>query len=207
MIRVLVSFSYFSSRKKVFPVPWWWCRRKLNRLPVPYCRWKKSFTTWDVQNLVNVGINYLSAGERQISSINSSFQFFPTTFQLRWDRLQHVTTTFLEMFVDNKSGKSMVGRQSFRFGTLSCQNQLRALSFREGKGSLSYTYVWRGKRGKIWAGWVLFVFFAPSISLLLRGFRTFTPWTMCKLGCCLNIPKAISPKNHQLPKTPQHIWP
>ena len=27
-----------------------------------YCWWKKSCTTWDVQNLVNNGINYLSTG-------------------------------------------------------------------------------------------------------------------------------------------------
>ena len=29
---------------------------------LPYCWWKKSCTTWDVQNLVNNGINYLSTG-------------------------------------------------------------------------------------------------------------------------------------------------
>ena len=30
--------------------------------PNPYCCWKKSCTTWDVQNIGNNGINYLSTG-------------------------------------------------------------------------------------------------------------------------------------------------
>ena len=42
-----------------------------------YCCWKKSCTSWDVQNLVNTGVNYLYQLVSRISSISSrSFDRF-----------------------------------------------------------------------------------------------------------------------------------
>ncbi len=122
--------------------------------------------------------------------------FFPAALQLRWQ---------------TSNGKLMVGRQSFRFGKPSCWNQLRALSFREGDKITIFHKCLTRELGKIWGRWVFF--FGPKKFFVACGFRTSTPWwTMCKLGCCLNIPKlalrkfpTISSLYHQLPKTPYNI--
>ena len=54
-----------------------WCQQKCgnlmgleaNKMQVWYCWWKKSCTTWDVSNLVNNGINYVSTGAGFLPSI------------------------------------------------------------------------------------------------------------------------------------------
>ena len=79
------------------------------------------------------------------------------------------------------------------------------------KRSLFSTNVWRGNLERFGVG--EFCFFCPKKLFVACGFRTSTPWwTMCKLGCCLNIPKlallkfpTISSLYHQLPKTPYNI--